>query len=125
MEINKILSIRIDEKLYTKCIQNKLDNKTIVTKALNQYFRSKEPNKKLDQEQYTEPYTNVYNQDLLTIMQQQYQNHILDLQKQKEYLQNRLDYFITLKTPIINRLFQKQITEQATQKKDSKKPSVD
>jgi len=40
--MSKVLSVRIDEELYTKCIQGEKSRKETVTQALNQYFNTKQ-----------------------------------------------------------------------------------
>jgi len=42
--MSKILSVRIDEELYTKCIQGEKSRKETVTQALKQYVNTRQKN---------------------------------------------------------------------------------
>jgi hypothetical protein len=92
----KILSVRVEEPLYTKCIQHDLPRRELITKALNQYFRSKEPNKKID----NEPYTNVYNKELVEHLQQE----INFLHDELQRVHNELQATMMIKTPLLQRV---------------------
>lgn len=48
LQMKKVLSVRLENDLYTKVNKHDLNNAVLVSKSLNQYFRSKEPNKKID-----------------------------------------------------------------------------
>lgn len=64
------LSIRIDKKLYTLVCDDANKNAYIVSKALSQYYRSKEPNQKL----YTDTQTmhaNAYNVEMVDLLKDQ------------------------------------------------------
>ena len=96
-----------DKTLYQMVNDDKLNNSDVVRKALKQYYELNKPNNDEN---------TSYNKGLTELLQNQsiqYKNHIEDLQREIEYFQHRLDYFMTIKTPIINRLFQKQITEKS------------
>lgn len=45
--MKKVLSVRIENELYTRVNKNEMPNSVLVSKALNQFFRAKEPNTKL------------------------------------------------------------------------------
>ena len=45
--MKKVLSVRVEKSLYTKVNKHESGNSTLITKALEQFFRSKEPNAKL------------------------------------------------------------------------------
>ena len=45
--MKKVLSVRIENELYTRVNKNEMPNSILVSKALNQFFRAKEPNTKL------------------------------------------------------------------------------
>ena len=46
--MKKVLSVRLENELYTKVYDHDLKPSDLIPKALSQYFGSKEPNKKLD-----------------------------------------------------------------------------
>lgn len=81
----KIVSVRVPYTLYDK-LQDDGNTKTYtITKALTQYFRSKEPNQQI----FTKCNTNVYNQDLVSSLNDQItflQDQITFLHQQNAYL---------------------------------------
>jgi D-hexose-6-phosphate mutarotase len=102
--MSKILSVRIEEDLYTKCIHHDLDKRTLVTKALQQYFRSKEPNKKLINGVYTpvndNPVDSVYTQEYVDLLQ----TTIQDLRKDKAFLESQNNALLIMRTPLLQRI---------------------
>ena len=77
----KSISVRLDKTLYDKMYYDRNTNTYIITKALQQFYREKEPNKRLN--------TTYYNQDLTNHLQQQIsfqQEQISFLQQQNAYL---------------------------------------
>ena len=95
----KILSVRIEEKLYTKCIRNDLTRRDLVTKALNQYFRGKEHNGKIDED----PYTNVHYREMIDHLQQE----VLFLQGELQRVHNELQATMIMKKPLLQRIIQR------------------
>lgn len=104
---SKILSVRLENELYTKCIHHDLDKRTLVTKALQQYFRSKEPNKKLIDEVYTPvndtPVDSVYTQKYIDLLQ----TTIQDLRKDKTFLESQNNALLVMRTPLLQRIIYK------------------
>jgi len=45
--MKKVLSVRVENRLYTNVNKHEMSNSNLVSKALDQFFRSKEPNMKL------------------------------------------------------------------------------
>lgn len=84
--MKKTLSVRIDPELHTKVYADVNNNAYIVEKSIKQYYRSKEPNKKIN----SDTHTNAYNSELIELLK----NQINELQQDKQYLMQRLDYFM-------------------------------
>jgi len=62
--MSRVLSVRIDNSLYTRICKHDLGKKDLVVKAVSQYLRSKEPNSKIDPELYTNV-NNLYTRELI------------------------------------------------------------
>lgn len=77
--MKKTLSVRLPKKLHKKVYADKNTNTHVVTKALKQYYKDKEPNQK----PFTEPYANANNEKTIEILQ----DHIDFLHGQVTYLQ--------------------------------------
>ena len=81
----KTISVRIPDSLYDK-LHTDCNTKTYtVTKALNQYYRGKEPNQKV----FTDCNTNVYDYDLVGSLNDQIEflkGQVTFLQKQNSDL---------------------------------------
>lgn len=71
---------RVDEQLFNKLSNHVEQNSTLVRKAIEQYFREKEPNGCID----------GYGDQLINMLNIQ----ISDLKQDKQILQQRLDYFM-------------------------------
>jgi len=80
--MKKTLSVRLDPALYAKVHTDPAGSAYIVSKALHQFYRSKEPNEKV----YTNSYANVYNRDLVPVLQSQ----IDDLRMDKSMLMQQI-----------------------------------
>lgn len=72
--MNKMISVRIPEKMYNKINTHELKNSDIIRKALTQYFRRKEPNSNLDLK-----VINMYNKQ------------IQNLEQTNEFLKNQIE----------------------------------
>lgn len=101
--MKKVLSVRVENKLYTRVNKNELPNSFLVSKALNQYFRAKEPNQKI----FTDnPYDKNYI-DLLVKTIEDKENHISFLQKEVE----NLTIMSMAKVPLLARIKMKLLNE--------------
>jgi len=77
----KTLSVRLPDDLHTKVYADANSNAYVVEKALRQFYREKEPNKRL----FTDCNTNVYDHDLVGSLNDQ----IEFLKGQVTYLQKQ------------------------------------
>jgi len=98
--MKKVLSVRVENDLYTRVYKYDMKTSDLVTKALNQYFRGKEPNKKLFEE-------NVDYIDLLKQNLEEKNNYIDFLQKEVEHL----TVMSMAKTPLLARIRMKLLKE--------------
>jgi len=81
----KTVSVRLPYTLYDKLSNDRNTNTYVVTKALQQYYRSKEPNQKV----FTDCNTNVYDRDLIDSLKDQIdflKGQVTFLQKQNSDL---------------------------------------
>ena len=103
----KVLSVRLENELYTKCIHYELEPRELITKALHQYFRSKEPNKKLVNELYTSvnttPVDSVYTKEYVDLLK----TTIDDLRKDKTFLESQNNALLVMRTPLLQRIMYK------------------
>jgi hypothetical protein len=82
----KTVSVRLPYTLYDKLSNDRNTNTYVVTKALQQYYRGKEPNQKV----FTDCNTNVYDPDLIKLYQDQVQDlkltnsQLLDMVQEKD-----------------------------------------
>jgi len=91
--MKKVLSVRIENELYTNVNNHELSNSVLVSKALTQYFRSKEPNAKLFE--FGDDYVNLLKQS------------IVDKDQQIGFLQKQVDNLTIMsmaKVPLLARL---------------------
>jgi len=103
LHMKKVLSVRIENKLYTLVNKNELPNSFLVSKALNQYFRAKERNQKLfSDNQYNFEYVDLLKQSI-----DEKNNYIGFLQKEIE----NLTIMSMAKTPLLARLKMKLLNE--------------
>jgi len=85
MGCNKI-TVRFDGQLYDKVRHHELSNSDLIRKAVRQYFRSVEPNNRLNMDGPTMS----YDQDLIKLYQDQVQDlkltnsHLLDMVQEKD-----------------------------------------
>jgi len=100
------LSVRIERKLYTRVCEDANRNAYVVSKALSQYYRGKEPNEKLFTETQT-MYENAYNQDLVSILQLQIQ----DLKDDKEHLRSQNNALMISSIPLLSRVKMKLLSK--------------
>ena len=103
--MKKVLSVRIENNLYTRVNKNELPNSLLISKALNQYFRSKEPNKKIF-------YKNGYNVEYIDLLKKTIDdkdNHINFLQKEVE----NLTIMSMAKVPLLARIKMKLLNEKS------------
>jgi len=91
-----------NKTLYEKVVKHKMNNSDLIRQSLEEHFQNTKLNKNDN---------NNNNEIIIKAIQQQYNDHVKDLQKELDYFQHRLDYFMTIKTPIINRLFMKNLLE--------------
>jgi len=105
--MKKVLSVRIENDLYTKVCNHDLKNSELVSKSLNQYFRQKEPNQKISDFVENE---NVFNQDYVNLLNKtldEKEKHIDFLQKEVE----NLTILTLAKTPLLERIKMKLLAE--------------
>jgi hypothetical protein len=100
------LSVRIEKKMYARVCEDVNKNAYVVSKALSQYYRSKEPNEKLFTETQT-MYANAYNQDLVSTLQLQIQ----DLKDDKEHLRSQNNALMLSSIPLLSRIKIKLLTK--------------
>jgi len=86
------ISVRFCSDLYNKVIQHDLSNSVLIRKAVLQYFRSLEPNHKIDGGLNPDSNTTSYNVDLVSLLQDQIQ----DLKNDKVFLQDRMDQLLKI-----------------------------
>jgi hypothetical protein len=101
--MKKVLSVRIDDVLYTKVNNHDLTRAELISKALNQYFRSKEPNRKLfSKKGYNHDYV-----DLLKNTLDEKNDYISFLQKEIE----NLTVMSMAKVPLLARIKMKLLND--------------
>lgn len=103
LQMKKVLSVRLENDLYTKVNKHDLNNAVLVSKSLNQYFRSKEPNKKIDAD-----FSN--NSDYISLLKEsidEKNQYISFLQKEVEHL----TIMSMAKVPLLERIKMKLLNE--------------
>jgi len=90
MDKKYFLGCRVDEQLFNKVKTHDEQNSTTVRNALNQYFREKEPNKKLP----------GYNRELIDVLN----NQIEDLRNDKRVLNNQNQALMVSSIPLLGRI---------------------
>ena len=93
------LSVRLDKKLYAAVCNDVNKNAYVVSKALANYYRSKEPTKKL----YADPqatYANAYDIGMVDLLKDQ----ISELKHDKQYLQDQNNALLVSSQPLLQRI---------------------
>ena len=81
---------RVDQQLFTKVSTHEEQNSVLVRKALEQFFREKEPNQRLGYDR--DPLINVLN------------NQIQDLKHDKHMLQDQVQALLVSSIPLLSRI---------------------
>jgi len=92
--MSKVLSVRIDDRLYTRICKQDLGKKDLVVKAVSQYLRSKEPNCKIDSELYTNV-NNPYTNELIDSIKDQ----VDILKSENSFLRSQVNTLMFVKNP--------------------------
>ena len=98
--MKKVLSVRVENRLYTNVNKHEMSNSDLVSKALNQFFRSKEPNTKLFED--NSEYIDLLNQNI-----DEKNQYIGFLQKEVE----NLTIMSMAKVPLLARIKMKLLKE--------------
>lgn len=85
MDKKYFVGCRVDEQLFNKVDNHVEQNSTLMRKAINQFFRDKEPNKSLP----------GYDRELINVLN----NQIVDLQNDKQVLNEQVSMLMLSSIP--------------------------
>ena len=94
--MSRTISVRFPQDLYDKVIHSEVECSTLIRKAVIQYFRSKEPNNRID----VYGHTSSYNRELVDLLNDQIQ----DLKCDKERLLKQNEMLMVSSIPLLSKV---------------------
>jgi hypothetical protein len=99
MSKSKVIGTRFNEPLLTKIQQHELSNSELIRTVVERYFLNDGKNNTLYNDFATDN-NNVYSQDLISTLQTQ----VLDLKRDKDFLQQQNNALLLTSLPLLSRI---------------------